>query len=86
MFRRRSNQAKQSRSLYGRPRVSRRRKRNQDHLALSALHLKQLRSSLVAVEASTFSTYYEPFVGSGGLFFALEPKQAVLSDTNPPPI
>lgn len=30
----------------------------------------------------TFNTYYEPFVGSGGLFFALEPKQAVLSDTN----
>lgn len=31
----------------------------------------------------TFNTYYEPFAGSGGLFFALEPKQAVLSDTNP---
>jgi DNA adenine methylase len=30
-----------------------------------------------------YNTYYEPFVGSGGLFFALEPKQAVLSDTNP---
>ena len=30
-----------------------------------------------------FNTYYEPFAGSGGLFFALEPKQAVLSDTNP---
>ena len=30
-----------------------------------------------------FKTYYEPFVGSGTLFFALEPKAAVLSDVNP---
>lgn len=29
-----------------------------------------------------FNTYYEPFLGSAGLFFALEPKLAVLSDTN----
>ncbi len=29
-----------------------------------------------------FETYYEPFIGSGALFFFLEPKNAVISDTN----
>ena len=31
---------------------------------------------------NNFNTYYEPFLGSGTLFFALEPKKAVIGDIN----
>ena len=31
----------------------------------------------------TFGAYYEPFVGGGALYFALQPKKAFLGDANP---
>lgn len=33
-------------------------------------------------DASTIGIYYEPFLGSGSLFFDMQPSKAVLSDTN----
>ncbi|MGH7826672.1 MAG: DNA adenine methylase [Candidatus Binatia bacterium] len=40
-------------------------------------------SKLLAFLPKNFGTYYEPMIGSGALFFARWPKQAVLADVNP---
>jgi DNA adenine methylase len=43
---------------------------------------RQLLPSLLQYAPRDASTYFEPFVGGGALFFALQPKRAVLADVN----
>ncbi len=43
----------------------------------------QLISQYAPFLPATFSTYYEPFLGGGAIFFHLLPRQAVLTDINP---
>jgi DNA adenine methylase len=65
-----------------------RRKRAADTAAAARPFLKwaggkrQLVQELTKHVPESFGTYYEPFVGGGALFFHLQPRSAVLSDSN----
>ena len=41
-----------------------------------------LTDSILELTPQSFGTYFEPFLGGGALFFALNPEKAVLSDIN----
>lgn len=43
---------------------------------------RALLDTIIPVFPSCTNRYFEPFLGGGALFFALQPKKAVLSDTN----
>jgi len=43
---------------------------------------RSLLRHLLPLVPSSYGTYHEPFVGGGALFFALQPKRAVITDVN----
>lgn len=43
---------------------------------------RKLLKHLLPLIPASFNTYYEPFMGGGALFFALQPEVGILSDTN----
>jgi len=43
---------------------------------------RQLEKDILPVCPQEYNTYYEPFVGAGAIFFALQPKKAIINDLN----
>ena len=43
---------------------------------------RQIMKDIKKYIPDNYSTYYEPFVGGGAVFFELAPKKAVLNDYN----
>ena len=42
----------------------------------------QLLDELTSLLPESYGTYYEPFAGGAALYFAIQPKKAVLNDLN----
>ena len=43
----------------------------------------QMLGDLLPKVPSSYGRYIEPFLGGGAMFFALQPEQAVIADSNP---